>query len=197
MLNRGRAVILGGRAEMVTSPRIQAGLARPLREEGDDPDSWARPSSGTGETRALACGTGWQVGLRRGEGEGDAGCGREAGRGACARGEVQGCCAGRGEPGPVAGDFWAGRVCAGGVSPGERVRGSRPGWAACWGGKENWARKEGLGWVWVSGFLGWFGFSVFSFSFLFLNKTNLIEFKPNLNSKPYALNQTNKTYAPA
>jgi len=155
-----------------------------LREEGDDPDSWARPSSGTGETRALACGTGWQVGLRRGGGEGDAGCGREAGRGACARGEVQGCCAGRGEPGPVAGDFWAGRVCAGGVSPGERVRGSRPGWAACWGGKENWARKEGLGWVWVSGFLGWFGFSVFSFSFLFLNKTNLMEFKPNLNSNP-------------
>ena len=79
---------------------------------------------------------------------------------------------------------WAGRVCAGGVGPGERVRGSRPGWAACWGGKENWARKEGLGWVWVSGFLGWFGFSVFSFSFLFLNKTNLIEFKPNLNSNP-------------
>ena len=106
---------------------ISACQARPLREEGDDPDSWARPSSGTGETRALACGTGWQVGLRRGGGEGDAGCGREAGRGACARGEVQGCCAGRGEPGPVAGDFWAelaGRDWAAG----------KKGWRAIWAG---------------------------------------------------------------
>ena len=41
----------------------------------------------------------------------------------------------------------------------------RPGWAASW-------------------VLGWFGSSVFSFSFLFLNKSNLIEFKPNLNSNP-------------
>ena len=42
MLNRGRAVILGGRAEMVTSPRIQAGLARPLRGEEGGADGWAR-----------------------------------------------------------------------------------------------------------------------------------------------------------
>ena len=60
-------------------------------------------------------------------------------------------------------------------------------------GPEERAGRAGLlagfwaGLVWV---LGWFGFSVFSFSFLFLNKINLIEFK-----LPYALNQTNKTYA--
>ena len=40
--------------------------------------------------------------------------------------------------------------------PGERERGSRPGWAACWGGKGSWAREKGLGWVswaglWVLG----------------------------------------------
>ena len=54
-------------------------------------------------------------------------------------------------------------------------------------GPEERAGRAGLlagfwaGLVWV---LGWFGFSVFSFSFLFLNKSNLIEFKPNLNSNP-------------
>ena len=79
------------------------------------------------------------------------------------------------------------RGCAGAGMAGPRAgEGRRIG-----PGKKVWA---GFGFL---GFLGWFGFSVFSFSFLFLNKTNLIEFKPNLNSKPYALNQTNKTYAPA
>ena len=37
------------------------------RKEEEAPDLWASTVSGTGETRALACGTGWQVGLRRGE----------------------------------------------------------------------------------------------------------------------------------
>ena len=131
------------------------------------------PGRGEREVRRGRCGP---SGVRRAE---------RGALGRCETGEGEGEGAGRakGVAGPLKVD-WAGRVCAGGVSPGERVRGSRPGWAACWGGKENWARKEGLGWVWVSGFLGWFGFSVFSFSFLFLNKTNLIEFKPNLNSNP-------------
>ena len=31
--------------------------------------------------------------------------------------------------------------------PGEREHGSRPGWAACWGGKGSWAQEKGLGWV--------------------------------------------------
>ena len=29
--------------------------------------------------------------------------------------------------------------------PGDRERGSRPGWAACWGGKEGWAEGRVLG----------------------------------------------------
>ena len=37
------------------------------RKEEEAPDLWASAVSGTGETRALACGTGRQVGLRRGE----------------------------------------------------------------------------------------------------------------------------------
>ena len=54
MLNRGRAVILGGRAEMVTSPRIQAGLARPLRGEEGGADGWARLAARERATRAWA-----------------------------------------------------------------------------------------------------------------------------------------------
>ena len=117
------------------------------------------------------------------------------------------------------------RGAARGVS-GEREHAARLGQAGRRGEEVSWAAQWfdragvlGLGWILGLGFgpeeragragllagfwaglvwvLGWFGFSVFSFSFLFLNKTNLIEFKPNLNSKPYALNQTNKTYAPA
>ena len=42
----------------------------------------------------------------------------------------------------------------------------------------------GLGRLGLLSWAGGFGFTVFSFSFLFLNKSNLNEFKPNLNSNP-------------
>ena len=60
----------------------------------------------------------------------------------------------------------------GGTGPGERGRGSRPGWAACWEGKGSWAREKGLGWVFLGRALGiaWltgFGFLSISISLLF------------------------------
>ena len=66
--------------------------------------------------------------------------------------------AGRGEEGAHAGPLRARRTeCVRvGVGPRERERGSRPGWAACWGGKEGWAERRvwaGLGFGFGSSFL--------------------------------------------
>ena len=129
------------------------------------------PGRGEREVRRRRCGP---SGVRRAE------------RGALGRcetgaGEGEGAGRAKGVAGPLKVD-WAGRVCAGGVGPGERVRGSRPGWAACWGGKEGWAERR----VWAG--LGFRFWVLFPFSFFLLlfqsnsNQSNYLNSNSNLNS---------------
>ena len=78
------------------------------------------------------------------------------------------------------GESWgahAGPACV----AGRAGDGGPGGWKQMGCGKERrWVGPVGLGWCWVDFGCGF----VFYFSLLFLNKSNLIEFKPNLNSNP-------------
>ena len=88
------------------------------------------------------------------------------------------------------------RTCGARVSVAEgacAARTGRLGWPAWELGRGAGLRgergKEELGWVaWVEARLG-FPFFPILFLFYFKHHSNLFEFKPNLNSKPYALNQ--------
>ena len=141
-------------------PRISACRARRLREEGDEPDHWARAVRGAKATRGGL--SGWLAGPA------GSGCSE---RGADALGP---CCVsgrrghGRGPSAWALGARAAERAGAkqAGVERDARVR-AGPNWAGSFAGPRG-EREKGLGWVGFG-----FGFGLgFLFSFLFSISTS-------------------------